>query len=221
MYNLTKNNYHQKPKASNIQTPKEVSEFIFELLKDKILPSRIIEGKKPLILDPCCGKGELLRPWQRPEWVNKPGKPSFAKHRCLTYGIDNDETSTAEFKTDFLKISSWQDLVIRISKKPSLILCNPPFNGYKGKCSAEIWLDKIIELFGKNVPIVLFAPYNFRLPWKSDSKRLGKFLTNKYPPIASIISLPTKGLWEGVVFHSEILIFNIQGLEPHYFFNRQ
>ena len=86
------------------------------------------------------------------------------------------------------------------------------------KSAAEIWLDKIIELFGKNVPVVLFAPYNLRLPWKSDSKRLSKFLTSEYPPIASIISLPTKGPWEGVIFHSEILIFNISGLKSHYFF---
>jgi len=32
MYNLQKNNYHQKPKASNIQTPPAVSQFIFELV---------------------------------------------------------------------------------------------------------------------------------------------------------------------------------------------
>jgi hypothetical protein len=29
--------------------------------------------------------------------------------------------------------------------------------------------------------------------------------------------LPTKGLWEGVIFHSEILIFNLKGLKAHYF----
>ena len=57
MYNLRKNNYHQKPKNSNIQTPPAVSEFIFELLKDKI-------EKKGVILDPCCGEGNLLKPWK-------------------------------------------------------------------------------------------------------------------------------------------------------------
>jgi type I restriction-modification system DNA methylase subunit len=55
MYNLTKNNYHLKPKNSNIQTPKEVSEFIFNLLKDKT-PS------DSSIIDPGCGAGNLLRP---------------------------------------------------------------------------------------------------------------------------------------------------------------
>lgn len=184
MYNLQKNNYHINPKPSNIQTPQEVSEFIFELLKDKFP----LDG---LIFDPCCGKGNLLEPWKNNGWE--------------TYGIDQDENSTANFKTDFLKISSWWNLA---NQEPSLILCNPPFNGYKGKAAAEVWLDQIIELFGKEIPIVLFAPYNFRLPWKADSKRLGKFLSGEYPPIASIISLPTKGLWEGVIFHSEVLIFS-------------
>jgi len=55
MYNLAKNNYHLKPKASNIQTPPAVSQFIFELLKDKI-------ATNGLIFDPCCGAGNLLKP---------------------------------------------------------------------------------------------------------------------------------------------------------------
>jgi len=55
MYNLQKNNYHLKPKPSNIQTPLEVSWFIYELLRDKI-------DKRGVILDPCCGQGNLLKP---------------------------------------------------------------------------------------------------------------------------------------------------------------
>ncbi|CAI2161460.1 10366_t:CDS:10 [Funneliformis geosporum] len=53
----------------------------------------------------------------------------------------------------------------------------------------------------------------------SESKRLQKFLKGEYPPIASIISLPVKGLWDGVIFHSEVLIFNIKELKSHYFFD--
>jgi type I restriction-modification system DNA methylase subunit len=55
MYNLTKNNYHLNPKNSNIQTPHEVSQFIFDLLKNKIENCGII-------FDPCCGQGSLLKP---------------------------------------------------------------------------------------------------------------------------------------------------------------
>lgn len=196
MYNLQKNNYHQKPKSSTIYTPPTVSQFIFELLKDKV--------KRGTIFDPCSGQGSLLAPWKKTGY--------------LTWGIDIDPSSNADTKTDFFTCepyeSEWNDEI-------SLVLCNPPFNGYKGKAAAEVWLDQIIKLFGKDIPIILFAPYNFRLPWKKDSKRLSKFLSGEYPPIASLISLPTKGLWEGVIFHSEILIFNIQGLKGHYFYQNR
>jgi len=134
------NNYHLKPKNSTIYTPKEVSQFIFELLKDKV--------QNGTILDPCSGQGSLLSPWKKAGY--------------LTWGIDLDPTSNADAKMDFFTCkpyaSEWNDEV-------GLVLCNPPFNGYKGQAAAEVWLDKIIELFGKDIPIVLFAPYNFRLPW--------------------------------------------------------
>jgi type I restriction-modification system DNA methylase subunit len=55
MYRIDRNNYHQNPKNNNIQTPLEVSQFIFELLKDKI-------AERGVILDPCCGTGNLLKP---------------------------------------------------------------------------------------------------------------------------------------------------------------
>jgi hypothetical protein len=54
-YRIDRNNYHQKPKASNIQTPPAVSQFIFELLKYEIPPGSFI-------FDPGCGEGNLLRP---------------------------------------------------------------------------------------------------------------------------------------------------------------
>ena len=204
MYNLTKNNYHQKPKNSNIYTPPEVSQFIFELLKDKIL-------KDSLILDPCSGRGSLLAPWK---------KVGFE-----TTGIDIAENSTAELKLDFLDkgLSTATKLFepcyqsMRFDKC-FLILCNPPFNGYGQKLGSEVWLDKIIELFGKQIPLVLFAPMGFRLNGKKQGKRWTKFTNNKYPPISSIISLP-RDIFAEVEFHSEILIFNIPNLSPHYFYH--
>jgi len=54
MYNLTTNNYHQKPKSSTIYTPPEVSQFIYELLKGELELGRIF--------DPCSGQGSLLSP---------------------------------------------------------------------------------------------------------------------------------------------------------------
>ena len=199
MYNYARNNYHQKPKPSNIQTPKEVSQFIFELLKDKF-------PEESLIFDPCCGKGSLLRPWEQ-----------FA---YPTFRIDIDPIvhwtthGQPRKQTDFLLVKKSE---LAESFIPALILCNPPFNGYGNKLGSEVWLDKIIELFGKEVPIVLFAPVGFRVNLTLESSRWQKFKEGKYPPIASIITLP-KNIFPRVVFHSEILIFNIKGLKGHYFY---
>jgi hypothetical protein len=205
MYNLNKNNYNKKPKASNIQTPKEVSQFIFELLRDKV--------SLGLILDPCSGQGNLLKPWKKLQ----------DKGYLYTLGFDIDkDLNEPDVYTDFLNLT-WGDyeryLLSRLAGHPPIILVlyNPPFNGYKNQLGSEVWLDKIIELFGKEVPIVLFAPVGFCANLTLKSKRHEKFENGTYPPIASRITLP-KNIFPEVVFHSEILIFNIKGLQSHYFF---
>jgi hypothetical protein len=117
MYNLQKNNYHQNPKPSNIQTPPAVSQFIYELLRDKFP----IKKGHP-ILDPCCGQGNLLEPWL------KKGYP--------TYGVDIESNSSAGLVQDFL---TWDGIdVFQYKVKPQLILCNPPFNGYGNKLGSEV-----------------------------------------------------------------------------------
>jgi type I restriction-modification system DNA methylase subunit len=56
MYRIDRNNHHLNPKNSTIYTPKEVSQFIFNLLKDQLSP------RHELIFDPCSGQGSLLAP---------------------------------------------------------------------------------------------------------------------------------------------------------------
>lgn len=199
MYNLTKNNYRLKPKPSNVQTPPAVSQFIFDLLRDKFP----IKTGYP-ILDPCCGQGNLLKPWI------KVGYPA--------YGIEIEEDNKDDSVVLIQDFLTWDGIdVFQYKVKPQLVLCNPPFNGYGNKLGSEIWLDKIISLFGQEVPIVLFASIGFRLNLTTKSFRWQKFSQEKFPPISSIIALP-KNIFPGVVFHSEILIFNIKGLKSHYFY---
>lgn len=204
-YRIDRNNFYQKPKNSNVYTPPEVSQFIFNLLKDKI-------DKEWIIFDPCCGTRNLLEPWE------KVGYPS--------YGIDLDQNVPADKHWDFLKDESqiFKLFPIFFSGKKEdyklLVLCNPPFNGYGKQLGSEVWLDKIIELFGKEIPIVLFVPAGFRLNLTLKSKRHGKFKNEEYPPISSIITLP-KNIFAGVTFHSEILIFNLPNLKPHYFYHEK
>lgn len=152
MYRTDRNNYRQKPKNSTIYTPPQVSQFIFELLKDKVWDWRSTYNRGSLVLDPCSGKGNLLEPWKKGEYLEK-GYPVI--------GMDTDPNSVADWKTDFLLLTP-TDFYQKF-KKPVLVLCNPPFNGYGNKLGSEVWLDKIIELFGKEIPLVLFTPMGFRL----------------------------------------------------------
>lgn len=164
------------------------------------------------ILDPCCGTGNLLKPWRE---VN----------HFLPYGIDIDKKVQPDLVADFFNLEQLPEKSYgfylqnrwKTRHPPNLVLCNPPFNGMKPKLAPEIWLDKIIELFGKEIPIVLFCPVGFRVNLTPQSDRWQKFRNGKYPVISSIISLP-KNIFPGVVFHSEVLIFNIKELEPHYFY---
>jgi hypothetical protein len=87
----------------------------------------------------------------------------------------------------------------------------------------EIWFDQIIKLFGKDIPLVFFAPIGFRLNSTLTSSRYLKFANGIYPNITSQIAL-TRDIYNlepnnrKTEFHSEILIFNIPHLQPHYFF---
>ena len=199
MYNLQHNNYHQKPKSSTIYTPPEVSQFIYELLKGELELGRIF--------DPCSGQGSLLSPWKKAGYE--------------IWGNDNDnqlKKGITNSNLDFLTSEKRDWVGLLANRKPALILCNPPFNGYGQQLASEVWLDKIIELFGKDIPIVLFAPMGFRLNSKKQGKRWSKFTQGNYPPITSIISLP-RNIFPAVEFHSEILIFNLPNLQPHYFYH--
>ena len=195
MYNTQLNNCHLKPKNSAIYTPQEVSEFIFNLLKDKFC-------QNSFIFDPCSGTNSLLIPWKKTGYE--------------VWGNDNDPYLLAQripdSDLDFLT-SERQ----RYRCQPMLILCNPPFNGAKPKLAPELWLDKIIELFGKDIPLVLFAPIGLRICNSLNGKRYQKFINGKYPSISSIITLP-RTIFPNVEFHTEILIFNIPTLQPHYFY---
>jgi type I restriction enzyme M protein len=188
MYRIDRNNYYTKPKSSTIYTPAAVSNFLYRLVSKKI--------KNGLVLDPCSGQGSLLEPWK--------------KRGYQTLGIDVDKQSSADIQTDFLSLEQWEH------EKPTLIVCNPPFNGYGRQLASEVWLKKIINLFNKEIPLVLFTPVGLRNNLTSQSLRYHKFISGEYPTISSIITLP-KNIFSGVIFHSEILLFNIQGLKPHYY----
>lgn len=204
MYNVARNNFYESAKNATIYTPAPVCEFLFDILNDKI-------SNKNKVLDPCVGKGALLEP--------------FSRAGFETVGIDIERQGFKNtIKRNFLAVRKGS------FETPALVIANPPFNiDEKTKAIAakmsgarpllpEIWLQKILELWGRDVPICLFTPYGLRLNQSVNSKRWRKFVDGIYPKISSIISLP-KDIYEDVLFHSEILIFNIKGLEAHYFYD--
>lgn len=137
------------------------------------------------ILDPACGDGRLTA--------------NFTECEKINYDIKQGQ--------DFLLMTEPIDC--------DLVIVNPPFNQGKGrKFMPELFLDKILELCGKDVGIVMITPMGFRLNQKTTSKRWKKILL-EYPPITSIISLPVN-CFDDTLFHTEILCFNLPFLKPHY-----
>jgi type I restriction enzyme M protein len=93
---------------------------------------------------------------------------------------------------------------------------NPPFNGAPGKqLYPEVFLAHIFKLFGPTIATVLFAPMGFRLNQRRKSKRW-RSLRDCGAEITSIVSLPLN-IFDDVEFHNEILIYNVDGIKPHYF----
>ena len=204
MYNVARNNFYENGKNSTIMTPEPVSQFLFDLVKNKI-------DRNGVIFDPCVGQGSLLKP--------------FVADGFETIGIDIEPQGFPNtIKRNFIAVNKGD------YQRPSLVIVNPPFNidektkfliseKYGGRpLLPEIWLQKIIELWGKELPIILFAPYGLRLNQTVHSKRWRNFSEGTYPEITTIISLP-KDIYSNVLFHSEVLMFNIPELKGHYFFD--
>ena len=194
------------PKIQRCLRLRGVSQFIFDIVADKIDKSRPV-------FDPCVGEGSLLHP--------------FDDAGFHTIGLDiYDHGYKNTILHNFLTFDAKQMAV------PSLVIANPPFNidlrtkaiiseQYGGRpLLPEVWLQKTISLFGKDIPIILFAPYGLRLNQSLCSKRWQKFINGDYPRISSIIALP-KDVYRDVLFHSEILIFNIPDLDAHYFYHHK
>jgi len=71
-----------------------------------------------------------------------------------------------------------------------------------------------VKLFGIHVPVVLFAPMGLRLNQKKTSSRW-QWARDHGPRITGIVSLPLD-VFPDVKFHSEILLFNVPSVQPHY-----
>ena len=189
MYRVDRNDFYKNGKNATVYTPDSVSTFLFDILCEHV---------NGLVIDPCVGAGSLLHPFNLAGYktivldIDYQGFPNTRV--CNFLGVEKDTLPT-----------------------PALVIANPPFNiDEKTKELAtsmlgrrpllpEVWLQKILQLWGKDVPICLFAPYGLRLNQTIKSCRWRAFCDGSYPAISSIVSLP-KDIYDGVLFHSEVRI---------------
>ena len=109
---------------------------------------------------------------------------------------------------DFLKEEKFIDC--------DFVIMNPPFNiGSGRKLSVDVFMDKVLSLVDNEIPIIMICPMGFRLNQRIKSKRWRKIRDN-YPEISSIISLPLD-IFDDTLYHSEIICFNCDRFNPHYF----
>ncbi|PNH79135.1 hypothetical protein [Vibrio diazotrophicus] len=187
MKHINKN--HNDIKNSTVYTPKVITDFLMKEVYSKLNIKKVF--------DPAIGSGNLVRD------LKEQG----------VYVIGNDIEDVCDCADEFYQ-SDFEQFEKKL-KDVDLVVMNPPFNGHpKKKLFPEVFIDKVFELFDSNIPVVAIVPAGWRINQKVTSKRWRKIRDNQ--KISSLITLPLD-VFEGVQFHTEIVIFNVDGLEPHYF----
>lgn len=101
-----------------------------------------------------------------------------------------------------------------------LVICNPPFNNDGStsgrKLLPELFLKHILDVVPEGTPIVFITPHGLRHNVRKISPRL-EFLTTLN--ISSILTLPLD-IFDGVLFHTEVLFLNMPRLKSHYAYHK-
>ncbi len=185
-----------KARLGNIQTPQYVAEFLYQILKHL---------KPQTVLDPAVGEGNLLLPWRKKD------------RRLIGVDTDGERLLSAKYKIPELGFMYGNFENTDIGDYPiipDLVLCNPPWNRHWQNLNyPEVFLRKIVELFGNQISICLLCPMGLRLNQTVGSVRK-QWIKNTLT-ISSIISCP-RNLYPETEFHSEIILFNCKRVKPHY-----
>lgn len=208
-----RNAYYKNEKDNVIFTPIGVSEFICFVIK-KYCTDKIFNT----VLDPAVGGGNLLVPWF-------PTAKKLIGYDTEFFPVSHDIESKYTFcQQNFLGCSERRQDI-------DLIVLNPPFNNNEkikaflkekklGKALLpELFLEKCLDLYRIDIPIVMFCPMGFRLNQRMKSDRWRE-LRDHYPEITSILSLPLDVFClsgKKVEFHNEVLFFNLPELPAHMF----
>lgn len=193
---VNKNNYIENRKKSDIETPIWLSKQIHKIITEAGVPySRVF--------DICSGDGCLSCYFDNVTAVDRQFSDTIIGSKIRRIQID------------FLENRAFKAIDPGFN---DLILINPPFNDetgqYKRKMLPELFLEKIFYLWGERARVVMFVPMGFRLNQRKTSRRW-KWLSGLNSEITSILSLPID-TFKDVLFHAEVLFFNMPMLKPHY-----
>ncbi|MCG6268589.1 hypothetical protein [Vibrio furnissii] len=184
------NKDHNDVKNSTVYTPLAICEFLEKNVFSKI-------PNLNTVFDPAVGTGNLVK------GLKEKG----------VYVIANDITNDCDFADESFN-EDFEHFKHQL-ENVDLVVMNPPFNGHESKkLYPEIFVDKVFEICGSETPLVAILPTGWRINQKMNSKRWKKVRDTQ--KISSIITLPLD-IFEGVQFHTEIVIFNVDGLDAHMF----
>ena len=191
---------HKGMKNATIYTPDALSAFLYDIVSPSVSGG--------MILDPCVGAGSLLNPWRT--------------HGYDTIAIDiEDQGFPGTIEKNYLDLKADD-----FKNKPSLVVINPPFNvdiknadyvkanKLGNPLIPQKFFEKTIEMFGRDVPIVMITAIGFRM---SSKKRLEKFIAGEYPEPCSFVTLSLNA-FDNIAVFSECLIFNVPNIKPCYTF---
>ncbi|WP_075498450.1 class I SAM-dependent methyltransferase [Moritella viscosa] len=191
------NKDHSDKKESTIYTPKVILDFLHK----EIIPFISSGDKNIKVFDPAIGKGALTN--------------RLKSEGAYVIGNDIDDVSRFGVEADELYVGDFEVFDKKI-EDVDLIIVNPPFNGHHSrKLYPEVFSDKAFEVCGFDTPMIAIMPIGWRTNNRIESKRWRK-VRDTYNQISSIVSLPLN-IFEGVLVHTEIIIFNVDGIKPHYF----
>jgi len=170
----SRNRYFDSRKSHTIFTPPAISNWLREVIEPDLKNVNVV-------FDPACGSGNLLNPFKDK----------------TTIGCDVEDFSPeidTFIQEDFLE---WKPG----KYETDLVIANPPYNHTResarkwGRSTLfpEMFADKVFELFGKDVKMILFTPMGLRLNTRCYSKKQGSRYRNirdNWGPITSIVSLP-------------------------------
>lgn len=194
----------------------ELSYFMYDKIKQH-------NFKK--ILCPAPGSGIILKPFQLEYDIYK---NEYNKRNDLIVGIDLEKTENPY--TDIIETCNYLEWQNKDNKKFDLVIFKSPISKNEankkylkqkklGKAMlCDLFLQHTFNILGHKQKVISIVPMGFRLNNRKTSKRVKAYKTKFHNAnITGIISLPLD-FFPGIQMHVEVLFWNIELPEFHYWY---